>query len=182
MDEIESRLQAHLAEVEARFIERLDAERDRMRERLEDLQRIYSETIKCNREVAEADVSHIRELSDQAFRASQVAIDKMEAATDKRFDSLAEFRGQLQEQVNAMLPREIFDTFQTDYRLRHEDLATRIVSTMQRITEIEARTAGSQTQQQSERANRTLMLTLIGVTIAAAGLIITFIVTFNLLT
>jgi len=44
------------------------------------------------------------------LRPSEKAIDKAEIATEKRFESVNEFRAQLSDQTNTFLPREVYDT------------------------------------------------------------------------
>ncbi len=44
-----------------------------------------------------------------AFAASEQAIDKADAATEKRFESVNEFRAQLSDQTATFMPRELVD-------------------------------------------------------------------------
>lgn len=55
---------------------------------------------------------------DKAMAASHEAINKAEIATEKRFDSVNEFRATLADQATHFLPR-------TEYAARHEDLEDR---------------------------------------------------------
>lgn len=48
---------------------------------------------------------------EAAFAASEKAISKAEAAAEKRFESVNEFRGQLSDQTKTFLPRETFEAF-----------------------------------------------------------------------
>jgi Ni,Fe-hydrogenase I large subunit len=69
-------------------------------------------------------LSHLKEIMDErdrryedrfkamdektslALNASEKAVSKAETATEKRFDSVNEFRGQLKDQANSLMPRE----------------------------------------------------------------------------
>lgn len=44
-----------------------------------------------------------------AFEASEKAIDKADTATEKRFESVNEFRAQLASQTNSFMPREVVE-------------------------------------------------------------------------
>lgn len=50
------------------------------------------------------------EIREQRFESMKLAVDKAEAATDKRFDSVNAFRAQLADQTSAFLPREVAET------------------------------------------------------------------------
>src|SRR5215217_1730743 len=105
--------------IETRFLD----ERQRQRERLDDLQRLYT-----------AEIAHVREIAEAKFEASEIAISKAQAATEKRFESINEFRGQLADQQATFLRREIFDAFQGTYVARHDDLLQRIQAMQERVT------------------------------------------------
>src|ERR1700686_3585823 len=55
------------------------------------------------------DVAALREYVDIRFDAQQKAVDKAEAAADKRFESVNEFRKQLGDQSNTFLTRAEYD-------------------------------------------------------------------------
>lgn len=65
-------------------------------------------------------------LVDSRFAASQEAIEKADRATEKRFESVNEFRGQLSDQARLYATRESLEAWTRESRLAHESLATQI--------------------------------------------------------
>lgn len=82
----------------------------------------------------------LREADQRALAAALAAVKeenaKTERASEKRFESVNEFRGQLSDQVNTFLPRKEYDA-------RHEPLETRITELNDRMNRREGQTKGS---------------------------------------
>lgn len=78
-----------------------------------------------------------RDSYKQRFEASQTAIDKSEQASEKRFESVNEFRKTLSDQTNSFLPR-------VEYHAHHSALVDRVTEMNDRINRSEGQTSGSQ--------------------------------------
>lgn len=72
-----------------------------------------------------------------ALSATREAISKSEVATEKRFESVNEFRGQLADQTSTFLPRP-------EYVSAHQALIEKIDGVTTRTAAIESRSEGSQ--------------------------------------
>ena len=70
-----------------------------------------------------------------AFDALQRAVDKAEIATEKRFESVNEFRTQLGDQARSFMPR-------TEYEVTHKNLDTKIDVISKLVDRIENRKEG----------------------------------------
>jgi hypothetical protein len=67
-------------------------------------------TVDTLKEHFEARLNAQRTAMEAAFAASEKAILKAEAAAERRFESVNEFRGQLTDQTRTFLPRETFES------------------------------------------------------------------------
>lgn len=74
---------------------------------------------------------------DQRFSDMEKAVVTANTATEKRFDSVNEFRGQLNDQVATFLPRKEYDA-------RHETLENRVSELNDRLNRTEGVTKGSE--------------------------------------
>lgn len=66
-------------------------------------------------------VQTLKEYVDQRFAAIQMAVDKADEATEKRFESVNEFRAQLSDQSRTFIPRQ-------EYEIAHENLKAQVVT------------------------------------------------------
>lgn len=66
---------------------------------------------------------------DAAFAASEKAIQKAEAATEKRFESVNEFRAQLATQTHSFMPREVAEAKLKEISTKVDDLTARVNTT-----------------------------------------------------
>jgi hypothetical protein len=73
---------------------------------------------------------------DASMTAARDAVTKAETATERRFESVNEFRSQLSDQARTFLPRP-------EYETRHESLISRIVEMERRMERAEGRGLGS---------------------------------------
>jgi hypothetical protein len=73
-----------------------------------------------------------------ALQAAKEAVDKAEMATERRFESVNEFRGQLADLVARLLPR-------SEYESAHRSLTEKISDLSTRLDKSEARSAGGWT-------------------------------------
>jgi hypothetical protein len=96
-------------------------------ERLVSLEKIGNEREERNKERFAAS----KETIGVAMIAADKAIVKAEIATEKRFDSVNEFRASLADQAASFLPR-------TEYSISHKALSDKIDSVMLRITTMES--------------------------------------------
>lgn len=92
----EKRHEASTILVDSRFLN--------INDQLHDLQ-----DIKANELVQRERIEAVRREALAIAQAGEKAIIKSEAATEKRFESVNEFRGQLNDQVKTFLPRETFE-------------------------------------------------------------------------
>jgi hypothetical protein len=87
-------------------------------------------------------IDNQKEQVASAFNASEKAIAKAEAANEKRFEAVNEFRAQLRDQQSQFVLRELFESTQHDMNRRLE-LQGRISQEQSiRLTEMEARGGG----------------------------------------
>lgn len=75
----------------------------------------------------------------ERVHASNEAIGVARAATDKRFDSVNEFRGQLSDQQKTLVTRDALDSFSREYRSAHEALSQQVSANASRLANIEGR-------------------------------------------
>jgi small-conductance mechanosensitive channel len=71
-----------------------------------------------------------------ALLAAKEAVLKAEVATEKRFESVNEFRGQLADQTSNLMPR-------AEYNAKHQALEDKLVAITDRINKSEGATQGS---------------------------------------
>jgi hypothetical protein len=111
-----------------------------------------------------------------ALDATREAIRKADAATEKRFDAVNEFRKALSDQTATFLPR-------TEYDTAHDSLAARVGVVNDRIAAIELRltsrldvAAGQDTGESTARAGQRLsqsaILSLVVAIIIATGVVV----------
>lgn len=79
----------------------------------------------------------LKEYVEQRFIAAEKAIQIANEASEKRFDAVNEFRGQLGDQVRTFLPR-------AEYDARHETLENRVSELTNRINRSEGQDRGSE--------------------------------------
>ena len=63
---------------------------------------------------------------EERFEAMQVAVQKAEAATEKRFESVNEFRSQLSDQSRTFMPRSESETLHNNEHLRLDGIEKRV--------------------------------------------------------
>lgn len=81
-------------------------------------------------------VDTLKEYTEQRFISAEKAIQIANEASEKRFDAVNEFRGQLGDQVRTFLPR-------AEYDARHETLENRVSELTNRINRSEGQDKGS---------------------------------------
>lgn len=100
-----------------------------------------------------------------ALAASDKAVTKAETAIEKRFDSVNEFRETLRDQAANLMPR-------SEYDVRHKTLENTVHGVSERLTGIEARTAGITAANIENRRTHTdssaRMMAILGIGIAAS--------------
>lgn len=70
-----------------------------------------------------------------ALQAAKEAVIKAETATEKRFESVNEFRAQLADQSNTLMPR-------AEYTVQHKALEDRVSDLTDRINKTEGKSSG----------------------------------------
>lgn len=125
--------------------------------------------------------------ADKAIQAALVSAEKArgeaQAANEKRFASVNEFRGQQADLIATFLPRP-------EYMTAHEALVDRVSALTDRLTALELRLTsrldlnqGSDTgatgQRAEQRAGQTLSLNVIGAVVAVLVLVIGLYATFH---
>lgn len=101
----------------------------------------------------------------EAFEASEKAISKAEAATDKRFDGVNAFREQLADQVQQFLPREVAEAQIAELR--------KLVSLNTERLDIERGSQRGATDFRSNnRASTGLVVAMVSAGVAVLGLIV----------
>lgn len=101
-----------------------------------------------------------------AFEASDRAISKAEAAAEKRFESVNEFRAQLNDQQRTFLTR-------TEYGGRHEALSEKVDINAARVSDLELRVTS---RLESGAGGQAATYRLIGWGFAGFGLMMTVVV------
>lgn len=107
-----------------------------------------------------------------ALEASNQAISKKEAADEKRFEAVNEFRGQLRDQAATLLPRAEADVRLTSMSGRIDELTNRL----NRMTGSDE--GESATRSLQSRATAQTIAICVAV-VAALGLVVTIILAFN---
>lgn len=74
----------------------------------------------------QAALTSVEKLMAQRHESSERAIAKAESATERRFDSVNEFRSQLSDQSNTFLPREVADAQFAEIRKTLSVIAARL--------------------------------------------------------
>jgi DNA anti-recombination protein RmuC len=87
------------------------------------------------REYLQAKLQALIDRVDQISESSNRALDKAQAATEKRFESVNEFRAALNDQTRNLLPRQ-------EYDVRHQALLERTETNAARLTKLEASLLG----------------------------------------
>lgn len=77
-----------------------------------------------------------------ALTAADKAVLKAELATEKRFESVNEFRGQLADQAATLASRREMETMQLAINLRLDNLSERLTETTRRIDTSEGKSSG----------------------------------------
>lgn len=129
--------------------------------------------------LTERDVA-LNKAFDAALHAAETAVTKSEAAANKRFDSVNEFRAQLDDQAKTFLPRQ-------EYTVQHEALIDLHNSDHKAATELHVQDTvrihdrlDDLTNRQNLAAGTTAgMKQLYGFLVGAAGMIIAAIVAAN---
>lgn len=80
-------------------------------------------------------VDTLKEYVEQRFISQEKAVGIANEASEKRFDAVNEFRGQLGDQVRTFLPR-------AEYDARHETLENRVSELTDRINRSEGKSSG----------------------------------------
>lgn len=81
-------------------------------------------------------VDTLKEYFEQRFTAQEKAVKTANEASEKRFDAVNEFRGQLGDQVRTFLPR-------TEYDARHETLENRVSELTDRLNRSDGKVQGT---------------------------------------
>lgn len=103
-----------------------------------------------------------RDSYKQRFDASQTAIDKSEQASEKRFESVNEFRKTLSDQTNSFLPR-------VEYQAHHSALVDRVTELNDRMNRSEGQASGSQVTTSKLYASIAAVGTIIGIIVLLAN-------------
>lgn len=97
-----------------------------------------------------------------ALQAAKEAVLKAEVATEKRFASVNEFRGQLADQTNTLMPRQ-------EYTVQHKALEDKITELTDRVNRTEGQSAGSQITKGNLIAGISVAVTILGAIIVIAN-------------
>lgn len=114
---------------------------------------------------AEQHVEQLRRERELVTGGQMEAIAKAESATEKRFESVNEFRAQLAEQTNTFLPREVADAQLAELRKGITEVATR-------LDRMEGSRTGSNERREQQRLSTAATVAVIGVAVTILGLIV----------
>ena len=96
------------------MVRQLEAQMDRrmlaIEQQVRDALAAAEKVTVAERATVEERVRGVEMLAKVTQESAAEAVRKAEAATEKRFESVNEFRAQLADQTSAFLPREVFDT------------------------------------------------------------------------
>lgn len=115
-----------------------------------------------------ARIAALHEVTDNRFEAIHEAVEKKETATEKRFDSVNEFRGQLKDQATLFMPR-------SEYQALHSSLENKVDLIAERLTRIEGVAVGGDRRRSEGVSNVTLLLSVMGLVFVAVGIVVTVI-------
>lgn len=148
-DSLKEHMEARLEMIQQHFEARIDNYEKRLLER----QQAQQEAI-----------TQVRTETATRLAESDKAIQKSETANERRFESVNEFRGQLNDQVKTFLPRDTYDAFHTALSNRVGVLENQIIA-----LQSEKRGAGDQTKAIYALAGFVSVLLVIGTILAANG-------------
>ena len=115
--------------------------------RLNDMQRLLDERYAAQQ----------REVQT-ALTSAEKAVGKVELATEKRFESVNEFRAQLSDQTNSFLPREVADT-------TFAELRTQIGMIASRLDRTDGGTVERRESRQGLSQNATIVLAVVAIVV-----------------
>lgn len=151
---LKAHLDAQLAQMDRRYEQRFEAQETAVGVALEAVHREMSDHIR-----------NVSEMTTQAFAASEKAIDKAERASEKRFDSVNEFREQARDRDAAFATKESVEGLKE--------------STTARVGALERSAAASGGQQAGSTQSRatlfgvlTLLFALVVIALGLATLIV----------
>jgi hypothetical protein len=166
-------LEQQLRNVEAKMMGHwtLDIEREATTERhFEHLDKVRGEDKREARALVDLALASQKAMTSTALVAANMAIDKAETATGKRYDSLAMIVDGVRINVASMMPRK-----ESEARHAAHDDALSLLST--RITAIEATKVGVRENRSDARAGITAATAMVGIVVTIMVAVITFVFT-----
>jgi hypothetical protein len=103
--DLDRRYQEKFGAIEAKFV----ASEKQVETALIASDKRYEQRFAAQEKAVEAALSAAEKAVNAALIAAKEAVTKAEVASEKRFDAVNEFRGQLKDQANTLLPRTEFD-------------------------------------------------------------------------
>lgn len=120
------------------------------------------------------DAALSREIGDR-FAYTETAVAKAEAANEKRFASVNEFRAQLSAQAREFMPREVADA-------QLNEIRKLVAANTQRIDQAQGVSAGGADTRTNTSRTNSLVVAAISTLVGATGLIISTVIAVNALT
>lgn len=104
-----------------------------------------------------------------ALAAAQAAVQKAESASEKRFESVNEFRSTLADQARLLMPRNESEALHNAARERNEGA---FAAMNERLTAISARVAAFEAQGEGKKMGWASIVSVIAVITSVAGLVL----------
>lgn len=137
------------------------------------LKEYFERQIQSSEERLCAKIAHVKEIAAQDHAASQQAIDKSEAATNAKFNSVNEFRAALTDQSDRMMPRVESETrhqnTQDKIEAQSAQVATRFDALSTRMDDLNRRMLLREGAETGTKETKGASLATISIIIAAVG-------------
>jgi hypothetical protein len=115
--------------------------------------------------------------TDAALLSTTKAIDKAEAAIEKRFESVNEFRAQLTDQSSTFLRRDMFDQHVREAREALQVVQTQAQTNHAQLLTISSTETGGRDREAQARANMATWFAAVATLVAVATLIMALVTT-----
>lgn len=135
---------------------------DHLRELMDERDRRYQQRDEDRQRAVDAALASAEKAVTAALVAADRAVAKAELAADKRFDSVNEFRGQLNDQATTFLSRN-------EYAAQHESLEDKVQALTDRINSSQGKAEGSQLTKGNYYAALGAVATVLGILVLLAN-------------
>ncbi len=168
----------------------IDMLAEHMQFQIDELRRLLDERYATQTKALDAAFASAERAVQTAREAQDRATQKAEIATEKRFESVNEFRAQLTDQAATFMSRSESDARRADYNSRIAALAEKLEAETSRIAEVEIRLTsrmdlnqgrdiGALTLTAQRRASASQVVAIVSVVLVAVSVAVAIILGFN---